>query len=139
MEPSENLSKFPYLVIRVSRVVMSAMLILLALVLLTAAMKIIVSLLALIFNGSVKVPYAIAEQVVMFFLYFGFLGQIVQYFRNGYHFPLRYFIYAGVTAMVRLIIVDHESASSTLLFALSILVMVISLFITLYSDKLKHL
>ena len=53
----------------------------------------------------------------MFFLYFGFIGLIVQYFKSGYHFPLRYFIYAGITAMLRLIIVNHESSVDTILFA----------------------
>ena len=68
-----------------------------------------------------------------------FLGLISQYFRSGYHFPLRYFIYTGITAMVRLIIVDHESATSTILFAGAILLMVIALCLILYSDKVKNI
>ena len=68
----------------------------------------------------------------MFFLYFGFIGLIVQYFKSGYHFPLRYFIYAGITAMLRLIIVNHESSVDTILFAGAILIMVIALCLVLY-------
>lgn len=83
--------------------------------------------------------YDVAEQAVMFFLYFGFIGLIVQYFKSGYHFPLRYFIYAGITAMLRLIIVNHESSVDTILFAGAILIMVIALCLVLYSNKLKNL
>ena len=61
----------------------------------------------------------------------------MQYFKSGYHFPLRYFIYAGITAMLRLIIVNHESSVDTILFAGAILIMVIALCLVLYSNKLK--
>ncbi|HHF5353925.1 phosphate-starvation-inducible PsiE family protein [Haemophilus influenzae] len=64
---------------------------------------------------------------------------IVQYFKSGYHFPLRYFIYAGITAMLRLIIVNHESSVDTILFAGAILIMVIALCLVLYSNKLKNI
>ena len=82
----------------------------LALVLIIALAKITYTLAIMVFNTSSVVPYEVAEQAVMFFLYFGFIGLIVQYFKSGYHFPLRYFIYAGITAMLRLIIVNHESS-----------------------------
>lgn len=79
--------------------------------------------------------FQIVEKIVIFFLYFEFLALIVQYFKYNYHFPLRYFLYIGITAMVRLIIVDHSNAMHTLLFALAILVMIIALFIV-HSDRL---
>lgn len=79
--------------------------------------------------------FQIVEKIVIFFLYFEFLALIVQYFKYNYHFPLRYFLYIGITAMVRLIIVDHSSAINTLLFALAILVMIIALFIV-HTDRL---
>lgn len=79
--------------------------------------------------------FQMVESIVIFFLYFEFLALIVQYFRYHYHFPLRYFLYIGITAMVRLIIVDHSNAIHTLLFALAILVMIIALFIV-HSDRL---
>lgn len=43
--------------------------------------------------------------------YFEFIALIVKYFQSGFHFPLRYFVYIGITAIVRLIIVDHKSRS----------------------------
>ncbi|MCT8666170.1 phosphate-starvation-inducible protein PsiE, partial [Glaesserella parasuis] len=81
----------------------------------------------LFFSHSDK--FQIVEKIVIFFLYFEFLALIVQYFKYNYHFPLRYFLYIGITAMVRLIIVDHSNAMHTLLFALAILVMIVALYI----------
>ena len=53
------------------------------------------------------------EEIVVFFLY--------------YHFPLRYFIYIGITAIVRLIIVQHDNPYSVLIWSGAILLLVISL------------
>ena len=92
------------------------------------------SLYQLLANHSEK--FQIVEKIVIFFLYFEFVALIVQYFKYNYHFPLRYFLYIGITAMVRLIIVDHSNAMHTLLFALSILVMIIALFIV-HTDRLR--
>lgn len=134
-----QLEKLPKIVIGILKVVLSTALIALAAVLVIALAKITYSLALMVINPSSVVPYAVAEEAVMFFLYFGFIGLIVQYFKSGYHFPLRYFIYAGITAMLRLIIVNHESASETILFAGAILIMVIALCLILYSDKLRNI
>nr|WP_314738800.1 phosphate-starvation-inducible protein PsiE [uncultured Haemophilus sp.] len=111
----------------------------LAVVLVIALCKISYGLFLMVLTPDHIVTNALAEHILNFFLYFGFLGLISQYFRSGYHFPLRYFIYTGITAMVRLIIVDHESATSTILFAGAILLMVIALCLILYSDKVKNI
>lgn len=92
------------------------------------------SLIELLLQPNEK--FQIVEKIVIFFLYFEFLALIVQYFKYNYHFPLRYFLYIGITAMVRLIIVDHSNAMHTLLFALAILVMVIALYVV-HSDRLR--
>ena len=123
----------------VLKIVLCTALIALAIVLIIALGKITYTLAMMVLNTSTIVPYDVAEQAVMFFLYFGFIGLIVQYFKSGYHFPLRYFIYAGITAMLRLIIVNHESSVDTILFAGAILIMVIALCLVLYSNKLKNL
>ncbi|MCQ9122372.1 phosphate-starvation-inducible protein PsiE [Rodentibacter pneumotropicus] len=133
-----QLEKLPAFVINILKYVLSTALIALSIVLIIALAKITYSLALMVINPSTTVPYALAEQAVMFFLYFGFIGLIVQYFKSGYHFPLRYFIYAGITAMLRLIIVSHENAVDTLLFAGAILIMVIALCLVLYSNKLKN-
>ena len=67
------------------------------------------------------------EEILVFFLYFEFVALIVKYFKNNYHFPLRYFIYIGITAIVRLIIVEHDDPKSVLVWSTAILLLVISL------------
>lgn len=69
------------------------------------------------------------SNILVFFLYFEFITMIVKYFKEDYHFPLRYFMYIGITAMLRLIIVEHESAMDTLIFALVILILIIGYYI----------
>lgn len=69
------------------------------------------------------------ESILIFFLYFEFITMIVKYFEEEYHFPLRYFIYIGITAMIRLIIVDHDDPMGTLLYSLIILTLIIGYFI----------
>lgn len=81
------------------------------------------------FDWSKEASYLVIEKIVVYFLYFEFLALIVKYFKTNYHFPLRYFLYIGITAMVRLIIVDHSDPIGTLLFACAIFVMVIALFL----------
>jgi len=53
----------------------------------------------------------------------------VKYFQSGLHFPLRYFVYIGITAIVRLIIIDHESPMDVLIYSAAILLLVITLWI----------
>lgn len=65
------------------------------------------------------------KSLLTFFIYFEFIVMIIKYFKENYHFPLRYFMYIGITATIRVIIVDHESGLDTLYFALSILVLVL--------------
>ncbi len=67
--------------------------------------------------------------ILIFFLYFEFISMIVKYFKENYHFPLRYFIYIGITAMIRLIIVEHENPVHTLVYSLVILVLIICYYI----------
>ncbi|RCW73143.1 phosphate-starvation-inducible protein PsiE [Saliterribacillus persicus] len=68
-------------------------------------------------------------RILIFFLYFEFIAMIVKYFKENYHFPLRYFLYIGITAMVRLIIVDYDQPIDTLIYSLVILVLIIGYFI----------
>ncbi|MGO4530246.1 phosphate-starvation-inducible protein PsiE [Paenibacillus sp. 2TAF8] len=74
--------------------------------------------------------YEMLSELLVFFLYFEFIALIVKYFKSNFHFPLRYFIYIGITAVIRLIIIDHDNAMSTFWWSLAILVMVGALFIS---------
>ena len=81
--------------------------------------------------------YELVEGLVVYFLYFEFIALIVKYFQSGYHFPLRYFIYIGITAIVRLIIVDHKSPMDVLIYSGAILLLVITLWLC-NSKRLKR-
>ncbi|KAA8998883.1 phosphate-starvation-inducible protein PsiE [Affinibrenneria salicis] len=81
--------------------------------------------------------YELIEGIVIYFLYFEFIALIVKYFQSGYHFPLRYFIYIGITAIIRLIIVDHKSPIDTLIYSASILLLVVTLYLA-NSNRLKR-
>lgn len=67
--------------------------------------------------------------ILIFFLYFEFISMIVKYFKEEYHFPIRYFIYIGITAMIRIIIVDHDHPENSLFYAIIILILIIGYFI----------
>ncbi len=67
------------------------------------------------------------EELITFFLYFEFIALILKYFKNNFHFPLDFFLYIGITAIVRLLIIDHESAFDNLIWSVAILVLVCSL------------
>lgn len=89
-----------------------------------------------LWQNTEQTSYLLVEKIVVYFLYFEFLALVVKYFKTNYHFPLRYFLYIGITAMIRLIIVDHSSAVNTLLFSGAILLMVIALFLV-SSERLR--
>ena len=67
------------------------------------------------------------EELITFFLYFEFIALIVKYFKNNFHFPLNCFLYIGITAIVRLLIIDHESSYDNLIWSVAIFVLVCSL------------
>ena len=67
------------------------------------------------------------EELITFFLYFEFIALIVKYFKNNFHFPLDFFLYVGITASVRLLIIDREAAFDNLIWCVAILVLVCSL------------
>ncbi|XBS69049.1 phosphate-starvation-inducible protein PsiE [Acerihabitans sp. KWT182] len=81
--------------------------------------------------------YLLIEGIVNYFLYFEFIALIVKYFQAGYHFPLRYFVYIGITAIIRLIIVDHKNSLDTLFYSGAILILVITLWLA-NSNRLKR-
>ncbi len=93
--------------------------------------------LVLFVNNDESSSYMLIEGIVIYFLYFEFIALIVKYFSSGYHFPLRYFIYIAITAIIRFIIVDHKSPVDTLFYAVAILVLVITLYLA-NGERLKR-
>ena len=88
-------------------------------------------------TGEAASAYLLVEGIVIWFLYFEFIALIVKYFQSGYHFPLRYFIYIGITAIIRLIVVDHKDPLDTLCYSTAILILVITLWLA-NSNRLKR-
>lgn len=93
--------------------------------------------LALFVSNDSTSSYMLVEGIVIYFLYFEFIALIAKYFQSGYHFPLRYFIYIGITAIIRLIIVDHKNPYYTLVYSGAILILVIVLYLA-NSSRLKR-
>ncbi|MDP7980614.1 phosphate-starvation-inducible protein PsiE [Bacillus multifaciens] len=91
-----------------------------------------------IFSAKKYTSYDLVESIIVYFLYFEFIALIIKYFKSNYHFPLRYFIYIGITALIRLIIVPHDEPLETLLYAGAILILVIALYISNMRDLKKN-
>ena len=89
----------------------------------------LVEFIQMVFSSEKRDYKYFLANILVFFLYFEFITMIIKYFKEDYHFPLRYFLYIGITAMVRLIIVEHEHAVDTLIFSLVILVMIVGYYI----------
>lgn len=81
--------------------------------------------------------YLLVDGILIYFLYFEFIALIVKYFEQNGQFPLRYFIYIGITAIIRFIILNHENALHTLLYAAAIFLLVKTLLLV-QSDQFKQ-
>ena len=114
---------------RILQVILNFSLVALAVILCFLLMKELITFLQLLMQTGSNDYKVFIEGILTFFLYFEFIAMIVKYFEEQYHFPLRYFIYIGITAMIRLIIVEHSDPVSTFLFSLVILVLIIGYFI----------
>ena len=90
-----------------------------------------------LFTPEPTSKYRLVEGLVVYFLYFEFIALFVKYFESGFHFPLRYFVYIGITAIVRLIIIDHDSPMAVLIYSAAILILVITLWLC-NSNRLKR-
>jgi protein PsiE len=113
---------------KVFQVILNVSLISLAFILSFLLIKELIIIVGVLFSDS-KDYRLFLEHILIFFLYFEFIAMIVKYFKEDYHFPMRYFLYIGITAMIRLIIVDHYNPMNTLLYSLVILILIIGYFI----------
>ena len=114
---------------RILQVILNFSLVALAVVLCFLLIKELIIFFQLLIQTGSNDYKVFIEGILTFFLYFEFIAMIVKYFEEQYHFPLRYFIYIGITAIIRLIIVEHSDPVSTFLFSLVILVLIIGYFI----------
>jgi protein PsiE len=109
--------------------ILNVALICLGIVLSVFLMKEVIQFIQELKLNSEESSYHLIDSIVVFFLYFEFIVMIIKYFQMNFHFPLRYFIYIGITAIVRLIIIDHDSPIDALLYACAIFVLISALFI----------
>ncbi|MGD6803817.1 phosphate-starvation-inducible protein PsiE [Rossellomorea vietnamensis] len=114
---------------KVFQLILNVSLIILAVILSILLIQELLAFAAVLFSQNTNDYKEFLARILVFFLYFEFIAMIVKYFKEDYHFPLRYFMYIGITAMVRLIIVDYENPLDTLLYSLVILVLIIGYFI----------
>lgn len=111
------------------QVILNISLVVLAGILSVLLVKELIIFIQMLFNNESNDYTLFLANILIFFLYFEFISMIVKYFKENYHFPLRYFIYIGITAMIRLIIVDHENPLNTLLYSFVILVLILGYYI----------
>ncbi|MED3572323.1 phosphate-starvation-inducible protein PsiE [Cytobacillus praedii] len=111
------------------QLILNVSLVILAGILSALLVKELIVFIELLFNNDSNDYKLFLANILIFFLYFEFISMIVKYFKENYHFPLRYFIYIGITAMIRLIIVDHDNPMNTLLYSIVILVLIFGYFI----------
>nr|WP_309245528.1 phosphate-starvation-inducible PsiE family protein [Virgibacillus proomii] len=94
------LDRFPYLL----QMVLNVSVIFLAIILSFLLLKELVAFASILLAKGTADYQLFLANILIFFLYFQFVAMIIKYFKENYHFPLRYFLYIGITAMIRLII-----------------------------------
>lgn len=111
------------------QVFLNICLVLLALILSFLLMKELFEFCRSFIEGNSNDYKLFLANILIFFLYFEFITMIIKYFKEDYHFPLRYFIYIGITAMIRLIIVEHDHPVNTFIYSMVILVLIVGYYI----------
>jgi protein PsiE len=81
--------------------------------------------------------HTVLVEVVSFFLYFAFVSMIVVYFKEDYHFPLRYLLYIGITATLRFIIINRDDAMQNVLLSIVIVLLLFGYLLLSPPDKGK--
>ncbi|MFI2983449.1 MULTISPECIES: phosphate-starvation-inducible protein PsiE [Bacillus] len=128
MRFSNNFKKAPYLLQALLNVCLFFLAIALSGLLISETWYIVQFVYKSLFN-KVDSYYEMLGELLIFFMYFEFIALIIKYFKSDFHFPLPYFIYIGITAVIRLIIIDHDQAISTFWWAMAILAMICAFFI----------
>lgn len=102
---------------------------LLAIILIIFLFKEIIEMInSFVINKTVKYNYVV-EKMLVAFMHIEFIILIIQYFKRNYHFSLQFFIYVGITAVIRFIIVEHYNAIETMILSLTIVVLIIALYL----------
>jgi protein PsiE len=129
MKLNKETASIAQYITKIFQFILNLSLVLLAMILIFLLMKELFVFCRLLLKSDHYDYKTFLGNILIFFLYFEFIAMIVKYFKEEYHFPLRYFIYIGITAMIRQIIVSHDDPVATLLNSLVILVLIIGYFI----------
>lgn len=125
------------LICRVLQWISSAALLLLAIILIAFLIKETIVLSTLLFTASDSISiYLLVDGLIIYFLYFEFIALIIKYFQSNYHFPLQYFIYIAITAVIRLIVVEHKNPQLFIVYSVSILILLVALYVA-NAERLK--
>lgn len=125
----DNSRKIDILMTKGLQWILNVALVALAVILSVALIKETVQFFTYLFLSENSSYDHLLEGILVYFLYFEFIALIIKYFQAHHHFPLRYFVYIGVTAIVRLIVVSHNDPQSVLLYSIAIFVLVAALYI----------
>ncbi|MCI0763727.1 phosphate-starvation-inducible protein PsiE [Bacillus sp. TL12] len=135
MFESDKLEKGKWL-IKLYQTILNAALIFLSFMLVYFLFRELYYILNDIFGGNGNI-HEIFGKILIFFLYFGFISMIVRYFKEDYHFPLRYLLYIGITATIRFIIVNNGEPIQNFWLSIVIFVLTISYIILPHADAKK--
>ena len=118
------------LISRLLQWISSAALLLLAIILIVFLIKETIILAALLFKKNDPVSlYSLVDGIIIYFLYFEFIALIIKYFQSNYHFPLHYFLYIAITAVIRLVVVEHKQPSLLIVYSITILILEFALYV----------
>ncbi|MCM2535810.1 phosphate-starvation-inducible protein PsiE [Neobacillus pocheonensis] len=125
----QNFSIILYFIPKILQIFLNISLVFLAIILSILLVKELIIFIQILIGGGNNDFKLFLANILIFFLYFEFISMIVKYFKEEYHFPIRYFLYIGITAMIRIIIVDHDHPENSLFYAIIILILIIGYFI----------
>lgn len=121
--------KYVTIVAKMLRLLLNCSLFILGIVLAYCLAKEVFYIFKMIVENGHHDYYALIQEILVFFLYFEFISLVVKYFESDYHFPLDYFIYIGITAVIRIIITNHGSPLNSLILSGAIVVLLVALVI----------
>ncbi|HEY4400193.1 MAG TPA: phosphate-starvation-inducible PsiE family protein [Lactobacillaceae bacterium] len=116
--------------------ILDVMMLLMGLLMLGFLIREGINLLDLILTADLRTDFdEISKSALALFLFFELTSISREYFVKDAHISLESFIFIGVTALVRTILVYHSNSQETLLLSLAILVLVVAFILYRYSRQ----
>jgi len=82
--------------------------------------------------------HEIVERIFFIFLEIEIAAAIKIYFQANFHFPLRFFLYVGVTDLVRNLIIRQDDAKAALWLSLAVVLIIVALTLWEMKDRKKQ-